>query len=69
MVIKYTNILHSKALKKASKLGFFGLKIVHLATLILSVKRTAGDRLTFFAGTLTTDEISENRMTQKTPFM
>jgi hypothetical protein len=33
MVIKYTNVFHSKALQNLPKLGFFGLKINHLATL------------------------------------
>jgi hypothetical protein len=33
MAIKYTNIFHSKVLKNTPKLGFFGLKIYHLATL------------------------------------
>jgi hypothetical protein len=31
--MKYTNILHSKALQNLPKLGYFGLKINHLATL------------------------------------
>jgi hypothetical protein len=33
MVIKYTNIFHCKTLQNLPKLGFFGLKICHLATL------------------------------------
>jgi hypothetical protein len=33
MIIKYTNIFHSKALQNIPKLGFFGMKIYHLATL------------------------------------
>jgi hypothetical protein len=35
MAIKYTNIFHSKVLKNLPKLGFLGLKIYHLATLVL----------------------------------
>jgi hypothetical protein len=30
---EYTNLFHSKALQNLPKLGFFGLKINHLATL------------------------------------
>jgi hypothetical protein len=33
MVIKYTNIYHSKALQNLPKFGIFGLKTNHLATL------------------------------------
>jgi hypothetical protein len=33
MVIKYTNIFHSKALQNVPKVEIFGLKINHLATL------------------------------------
>jgi hypothetical protein len=32
MAIKYTNIFHCKTLQNLPKLGFFGLKICHLAT-------------------------------------
>jgi hypothetical protein len=32
MTIKYTNIFHFKTLQNIHKLGFFGLKIYHLAT-------------------------------------
>jgi hypothetical protein len=34
MGIKYTKIVHSKTLQNLSKLGFFGLKTNHLATLV-----------------------------------
>jgi hypothetical protein len=34
MVIKYTNIYHSKALPNLPKFGIFGLKANHLATLV-----------------------------------
>jgi hypothetical protein len=34
MVIKYTNIYHSKALQNLPKFGLFGLKTNHLATLV-----------------------------------
>jgi hypothetical protein len=34
MVIESTNIFHSKAHQNLPKLGFFGLKINHLATLL-----------------------------------
>jgi hypothetical protein len=34
MAIKYINITQSKALKNLPKLGFFCLKITHLATLV-----------------------------------
>jgi hypothetical protein len=34
LVIKYINIFKSLALQNLSKLGFFGLKINHLATLV-----------------------------------
>jgi hypothetical protein len=34
MVIKYTNIYHSKAIKNLPKFGIFGLKTNHLATLV-----------------------------------
>jgi hypothetical protein len=33
MAIKYTNLFNSKALRNLPKLGFFGMKIYHLATL------------------------------------
>jgi hypothetical protein len=33
MVIKYSNIYHSKALQNLPKFGIFGLKTNHLATL------------------------------------
>jgi hypothetical protein len=33
MVIKYTNIYHSKAIQNLPKFGIFGLKTKHLATL------------------------------------
>jgi hypothetical protein len=33
MVIRYTNIFHSKAFQNLPKIGIFGLKINHLATL------------------------------------
>jgi DNA-binding Xre family transcriptional regulator len=33
MVVKYTNIFHSKAIKKLTKIEIFGLKINHLAAL------------------------------------
>jgi hypothetical protein len=41
MTIKYTNIFQPKALQNLLKLGFFGLKIKHLATLFetLAIKR------------------------------
>jgi hypothetical protein len=35
MVIKYTNIFHSKVVQNLPKIGIFGLKINHLATLML----------------------------------
>jgi hypothetical protein len=34
MVIKYTNIFHSKAIQNLPKIGIFGLKINYLATLV-----------------------------------
>jgi hypothetical protein len=34
MAIKYTNIFRSKALQNIPNLGFFGLRINHLATLL-----------------------------------
>jgi hypothetical protein len=34
MVIKYTNIYHSKALRNLPKFGIFGLKTNHQATLV-----------------------------------
>jgi hypothetical protein len=34
MVIKYTNIYHSKAFQNFTKIGIFGLKTNHLATLL-----------------------------------
>jgi hypothetical protein len=34
MVIKYTNIYHSKALQHLPKFGIFGLRTNHLATLV-----------------------------------
>jgi hypothetical protein len=34
MAIKYTNIVHYKTVENLPKLGFFGLKIYHLATLL-----------------------------------
>jgi hypothetical protein len=34
MAKEYTNPFYSKALKNLPKLGFFGLKINHLATLV-----------------------------------
>jgi hypothetical protein len=37
MTIKYTNIFHCKALQNLPKLGFFGLKIHHLATLFETI--------------------------------
>jgi hypothetical protein len=39
MAIEYTNLLQSKALQNLSKLGFFGLKIYHLATLDRGLKQ------------------------------
>jgi hypothetical protein len=39
MAIKYINILQSKALQNLYKLGFFGLKRNHLATLVKSIDR------------------------------
>jgi hypothetical protein len=33
MVIKYTNVYHSKALQNVPKFGIFGLKTNHLAAL------------------------------------
>jgi hypothetical protein len=41
LVIKFTNILHSKALQNIPKWIFFGLKINHLATLLT----TTGNKL------------------------
>jgi hypothetical protein len=38
VAIKYSKIYQSKALENLPKLGFFGLKINHLATLDLSLK-------------------------------
>jgi hypothetical protein len=43
MVIKYTNIFHSKALQNLPKLGFFGLKINHLVTLMPSYYKWLSD--------------------------
>jgi hypothetical protein len=37
MAIKYINIFQSKALQNLPKLGFFGLKTNHLATLFFDV--------------------------------
>jgi hypothetical protein len=34
MIIKHTNIFHTKALQKISKLRLFGMKINYLATLL-----------------------------------
>jgi hypothetical protein len=34
MTIKYTNIFHNKDHQNFPKLGFFGVKIYHLATLL-----------------------------------
>jgi hypothetical protein len=34
LVIKYNNIFHSKALQNFTKIGIFGLKTIHLATLL-----------------------------------
>jgi hypothetical protein len=34
MSIEYTNLSHSKDLKKFTQIGIFGLKIRHLATLL-----------------------------------
>jgi hypothetical protein len=39
MVIKYTNIYHSKALQNLPKFGILGLKTNHLATLLTSTER------------------------------
>jgi hypothetical protein len=36
MAIKYTNIYQSKALQNLPKIGIFGLKTNHLATLALA---------------------------------
>jgi hypothetical protein len=38
MIIKYANIFHSKALQNLPNVGIFGLKIFHLATLIVEDK-------------------------------
>jgi hypothetical protein len=40
MIIKY-NTFHSKALQNLPKLGFFGLKTNHLATLAVSFRKRA----------------------------
>jgi hypothetical protein len=39
MVIKYTKIFHCKTLQNLTKIGIFGLKTNHLATLPCSVIR------------------------------
>jgi hypothetical protein len=39
MAIKYIDIYHSKALQKLPKIGIFGLKSNHLATLLLGRRR------------------------------
>jgi hypothetical protein len=38
MTLKHTNVFHSKALQILPKVGFFCLKIYHLATLLLSTE-------------------------------
>jgi hypothetical protein len=37
MAVKFTNIFHSKALPNIPKLGFLGLKINHLPTLVFTL--------------------------------
>jgi hypothetical protein len=41
MSIKYINTFHCKTLQNLPKLGFFGLKIYHLATLVTRVTAKA----------------------------
>jgi hypothetical protein len=48
MVIKYTNIYHSKAVKNLPKFGIFGLKTNHLATLVSSPQNSSWLRLVHF---------------------
>jgi hypothetical protein len=43
MAIKYHNIVHSNALQILTKLGIFGLKTNHLATLLLGQVRLVSD--------------------------
>jgi hypothetical protein len=50
--VKYTKIFHSKTLLNIPKLGFFGLKINHLATLITTESKDSQDiRETVFYNT------------------
>jgi hypothetical protein len=41
MVLKYTNIFHCKTLQNVPKIGIFGLKTWHLATLLTPSLRSA----------------------------
>jgi hypothetical protein len=43
MVMKYTNIFHSMAHQNIPKLGFFGMKINHLAALVVSRVKSKDD--------------------------
>jgi hypothetical protein len=50
MVIKYNNIFHSKAVQKVTQIVKFGLKIDHLATLLVLTKnKSASEKETSFA--------------------
>jgi hypothetical protein len=39
MVIKYTNIFHSKGPPKYTQIGIFGTKVNHVATLLLAASK------------------------------
>jgi hypothetical protein len=43
MIIKYSNIFHSKALQKFTQIWIFGLKKYHLATLVPTVRSQLTD--------------------------
>jgi hypothetical protein len=42
MAIDYPKVFHSKALQNFPKLGFFGLKMYHLATLLKTSNHPIG---------------------------
>jgi hypothetical protein len=52
--VKYTNIFPSKALQNVPKLGFFGLKMYHLAILLGRVRRKQ-----FSRGRFTSEEFAK----------
>jgi hypothetical protein len=55
MAQEYTNLFNSKALKNFPKLGFFGLKIYHLATLLFT--SSGGTELHVCSAVLGGDEL------------